>query len=100
MGITWFPHESKLLKQLAPLSDEKKDLILCEAVDKTLRQVNTLSFLVDVKINDREEAQTSVNKKSGGCTGLVYQSIQFSLQHAIESCPSLPYFLMATSQRL
>ena len=100
MRITWFPHESKLLKQLAPLSDEKKDLILCEAVDKTLRQVSKLSFLVDVGINDREKNHTSVNKKSRGCTGLVYPSIQFSLQHAIESSPSLPYFLMATSQRI
>lgn len=70
MCITGFSHESKLLKQLAPLSDERKDLILCEAVDKILRQVNKLSFLVDVEINDHEEDRTSVNKKRRRCKAL------------------------------
>lgn len=64
MSITAFSHESKLLKQLAPLSDERKDLMLCGAVDKALRQVTKLSFLVDVEINDCEEYHTSVNKES------------------------------------
>lgn len=100
MCITGFSHESKLLKQLASLSDERKDLILCEAIDKTLRQGNKLSCLVDVEINDCEEDCTSVNKKSRGCPGLIHLIIQFSLQYAIESCPSLPCFLMARSQRL
>lgn len=97
MYITGFSHESKLLKQLVPLSDEREDLMLCEAVDNAPRQGDELAFLVDMEINDREEYHTSVNKESRGHRELIYPSIQFSLQYANEKLPfpalfQWPYF--------
>lgn len=63
--------ESKLLKQLVQLSDERMSLTLYEATDKARRQVNTLAFLIEAEINECDEDHTSVNKESKGRTGLI-----------------------------